>query len=303
MSNRIYVPDIECDSCVKLINNKLKKNNIKNYQIKEDSIILDETTNKKEIIKLITDLGYRASTEPFERKTLKERISHFKENKQPYKVELLGIKNSIIIFTTLIILFLIFYFALFKNIDNFLTNYGWWIFYLIISIVSIGIALWHYTAYPTKVTCMVGMMIGMTFGMQTGMMVGAIIGATNGFFWGAMIGMILGTSVGAITGKCCGVMGIMEGAMAGVMSGTMGPMITVMMFSDHVLWFMPFYMIINIGIIIGLSYMLYEEVIEGKRIRAKPLDSLTLLSISLIVAALLMIFIVYGPSSALINFS
>ena len=136
--------------------------------------------------------------------------------------------------------------------------------------------------------------------MQTGMMIGAIVGATNGFFMGSMVGMIVGTIIGVITGKCCGVMGLMEGAMAGLMGGTMGPMITVMMFSDHVLIFMPLYMIINIGIMLGLSYMLYEEIVEGRQVVKKPLDFNTLAAASVLALIIIGALMIYGPSSALI---
>lgn len=296
----IYVPDIECDSCKKLITRKLQKNSFKEFTVMNDCVQING--DAKQVIRIITDMGYRASEEPFERKTFKERIRHFKENKSLYKLEILGIKNSLYVFLALTLLTTIAYFTIFRNIEGFLGNYGFWIFYLILSITSISIAIWHFFAYKAKVTCMTGMMIGMTFGMQTGMMIGAIIGATNGFFWGCMTGMILGVSIGLITGKCCGIMGLMEGAMAGLMGGTMGPMITVMMFSDNVLYFMPLYMLINIAIIIGLSYMLYEEVVESKKVKINPLDTTTLIAASIIAMAVLTTLIVYGPSSSLISF-
>lgn len=294
----IYVPDIECDSCERLIRKKLEDNNI-SAKILSDRVVVEGDTKK--VISIIEGLGFRASDSPFERKNMKERILHFKENKHLYNIEMMGLKHILSVFISLILLYGFTHFFLFRSIEGFASNYGWWIFYMIISIVSIVIATWHYTAYEAKITCMTGMMIGMTFGMQTGMMVGAIIGATNGFFWGALIGMLLGTLIGILTGTCCGVMGIMEGAMAGLMGGTMGPMVTVMMFSDNVLWFMPFYMIINVGIIIGLSYMLYEEVVEGKEVIKKPIDGVTLISISIVITAFLVGFMVYGPSSALIG--
>lgn len=303
MTKEIYVPDIECDSCVKLIRKKLEKNNINNFSITNDAVILKgESVNSEKIIELINSMGYRASNEPFERKSFSERLRHFKENKQSYKIERIGLNYSLGIFLSLSLLAILSYFMIFNKNPGFLGTYGWWIFYLIISVTSIVFATWYYTAYRAKVTCMTGMMIGMTFGMQTGMMIGAIIGATNGFFWGAMVGVVLGTTIGILTGKCCGVMGVMEGAMAGVMGGTMGPMITVMMFSDNVLWFMPLYMLINIFIIAGLSYMLYEEVVEGKKVKIKPLDGTTLIAVSIIITTLLTILMVYGPSSSLISF-
>jgi hypothetical protein len=48
--------------------------------------------------------------------------------------------------------------------------------------------------------------------------------------------------------------------------------------------------------------MLYEELVEGKKVIIKPIDSLTLISISIIVTALLAVLMIYGPSSALISF-
>lgn len=297
---KIYVPDIECDSCVRLITKKLNKNNIKDFKVEKDSVLLDNKEN--EAIKIIKQAGYRASFEPFERKTFRERIRHYKENKTAYKIESLGFKNTLFVFISLLLFSVAAYFFIFNKIDNFFSSYAWWVFYLLISITSISMAAWHYFAYQGKVTCMTGMMIGMTFGMQTGMMIGAIIGATNGFFWGSMTGMLLGTGIGLLTGRCCGVMGLMEGAMAGVMGGTMGPMITVMMYSDNVLWFMPFYMIINVGIMLGLSYMLYEEVVEDKKVKIKPLDTVSLIALSVIAMSLLTALIIYGPSSSLIAY-
>jgi copper chaperone CopZ len=301
MANTIYVPDIECDSCVKLITRKLSNSNISDFKITKESVILQDSSQVNHAIALIKSSGFRASTNPFERKTVKERLRHFKHNKHLYKVERTAIKYSIITFFVLIALFAVSYWLIFRNTEGFLAQYGWWMFYLVISIVSIGVATWHYTAYRAKVTCMTGMMIGMTFGMQTGMMIGAVIGATNGFFMGSMVGMILGTAIGVITGKCCGVMGVMEGAMAGLMGGTMGPMITVMMFSDNVLWFMPVYMLINIGIIVGLSWMLYEEVVEGQRVIIDPIDGVTFVSLSIVFTAILTAIMVYGPSSSFLR--
>ena len=297
----VYVPDIECDSCVKLISKKLVREGIKDFSVSGDAVTVQEAQTTK-TIKLINDLGYRASTEPFERKTFKERIKHFKENKHLYEIERTGLQHSLSIFLIITAVLGLAYIGLFRFQPAFLSTYGWWLLYLVLTVTTIGIGLWHFYAYRAKVTCMTGMMIGMTFGMQTGMMLGAIIGATNGFFYGAMAGMITGTFIGIVTGKCCGVMGVMEGAMAGVMGGTMGPMITVMMFSDHVLLFMPLYMLINIFIVAGMSYMLYEEVVEGKQVMRTPIDFATLAAASIIVTVALAALIVYGPTSALIAF-
>ncbi|HII16568.1 TPA: hypothetical protein HA361_01520 [Candidatus Woesearchaeota archaeon] len=303
MTTTIYVPDIECDSCVRLIGRRLAGKGITGYTITGDILLLEDSEKANDVIKEIKSLGFRASTSPFDRKSFKERFRDFRENKEKYQTEREGIETALGVFGLLAAITIVAYVGFLNRIPNFLHNYGWWLFYLLIAITAIGAALWHYTAYRAKFTCMVGMMVGMTFGMQTGMMLGAIIGATNGFFIGSMIGMLIGTAAGVVTGKCCGVMGIMEGMMAGVMGGTMGPMISVMMFSDHLLWFMPFFMLINIVIIIGLSYLLFEEVVEqNKEIIRKPADFLTVASLSIIAAFLLGALMLYGPTSALLTF-
>jgi len=307
MTKRIYVPDIECDSCSKLISKRFSRTNgIKSFNIHQDYIDLDydnEQTSEKDIIETIKNLGFRADTKPFERKNLKERMRHYKENKHKYRIEKKVFGYALGIFFILSLLQLISYYLFLQNIPNFLETYGWWLFYLNISVATISLGIWHVEAYRAKVTCMVGMMIGMTIGMQTGMMIGVVFGATNGFFVGAMVGMILGTIVGIITGRCCGIMGVMEGMMAGLMGGTMGPMISVMMFSDNLLWFMPFYMVINIIILWGMSYMVYEEVVEGNiKVMKKPKDFATLTSLAVIVTFILLAIMIYGPKSTLLSF-
>ncbi len=303
MEATIYVPDIECESCVKVLSKVFnREEGIKHYNIKDDSVIFNFDESKisqDRIIEMIKRHNFRASNEPFERKNFNERMSHFKEHRSKYSMELKVISHSISIF--LILLFLeVFSYVLFLNrVPNFIQNYGWWIFYLNISIAVLAMAYWHISAYRTRITCMVGMMVGMTIGMQTGLMIGAVVGAVNGFFIGAMVGMILGVIVGALAGKCCGIMGILEGMMAGLMGGTMGAMITFMMFPDHVLLFMPFYMLINVVILWGLSYMLYEEVAENKHVARAPMDFISIASISVIVAFVIMTIMINAPKSAL----
>ncbi len=304
MEAKIYVPDIECDSCVKLITKKLKSTQgVDSFDIKKDSLNVnyeEALVTPDNIIKTIQNAGFRAGTEPFERKTLNERVRDFKENKDKYVIELTGIKYVIYAFLLLSGIELLAYYGFLKNIPNFFANYAWWLLYLNISIVALGAAIWHFLSYKAKITCMVGMMIGMTFGMQAGMMLGAVMGATNGFFAGAMIGMIVGVTVGIITGKCCGIMGIMQGMMAGLMGGTMGPMIVLMMFSDHLLWFMPFYMIVNVMILAGFSYMMIEEVAEAEKVEKTPIDFLTFASGCLLFAFAMIIIMMYGPKSLFI---
>jgi len=307
MKTTIYVPDIECESCVKLLSKAFKKTEgINSYVVKDDTLEVDFDEHKihtKDIMSLIEKLHFRASLHPFERKTIKERIAHFKENKHLYEIEMQIFSNAFWLFLILFVLEGLVYITVLKDIPDFLKNYGWWLLYINMTIATISMAVWHMYAYRIKVTCMVGMMIGMTLGMQTGLMLGAILGATNGFFIGATAGMIIGALIGAITGTCCGIMGIMEGMIAGIMGGTMGAMISVMLFSDHLLLFMPMYMLLNIIVVWGLSYMLYEEAIEGKKgIIKDPLDFTTVASFAIIVTFALLMIMLYGPKSILVTF-
>ena len=295
---KIYVPDIECDSCVRLISKKMKDNNIHNFKVDDESVVLDDASTKEKAISIIRGLGYRASEEPFENMTFKERFRSVSENPEKYSVEFKGLTYAVNVFVILLALFLIAYFGFLKAIPGFIQSYAVWILYLLISITVLSFGLWHFLSYRGRVTHMAGMMIGMTFGMQTGMLIGAVLGATNGFFVGAMTGMILGVIVGILTGKCCGIMGIMEGMMAGVMGGTMGPMITVMMIYDHISVFMPFFVGFNILIVLGLSYLFYEEVVEkGSGVERKPVDFALLASLCVIAGAVLILIMIYGPKS------
>jgi len=296
---KIYIPDIECDSCVKLISRALGNERI-SFKVNKDSIEVDEQ-NKDKAISTIKQLNFRTSLFPVDRLTFKQRWKHYKENKHNYKTDIKVLSYALGILIVLGAVEAVLYFTFLKNIPDFIHNYGWWIFYLNISIATTTMGIWHTVSYKARVTCMVGMMIGMTVGMQTGMMIGAVVGATNGFFVGCMVGMLLGTVVGAITGNCCGIMGVMEGMMAGVMGGTMGPMISVMMFSDHILWFMPVYIIINVLILWGMSYMLYEEIIENEGTIRRPVDFISIASIAIIVNFALLGLMIYGPKAAFIG--
>jgi hypothetical protein len=191
------------------------------------------------------------------------------------------------------------YFLAFNAIPDFLTKYGWWMLYLDLSIATLGGALWYYASHKGYVSCMASMMIGMILGMQTGMMIGAVFGAVNGYFIGAMIGMLLGFFIGAITGKES-LMGVVQGMMSGLMGGTMGAMITVMMFTDHVLWFMPFYMILNIAVLVGFVYIYHDEVIkDNKELVKKHIGLGAFLFWTSIITVILTAVLVYAPKSIL----
>jgi len=302
MKTKIYCPDIECDSCIKVISRALDKKGIKEFKFTNEAVDIthEESIKPKVLIDVIREKGFRADLQPFVRKTFMERCRDFKQNKKKYEVEYTLIKYSVLAFILLAVMDVLAYFALFKIIPNFISKYAWWLLYINLTVVSVGAAVWHFKSYKASITTMMGMMIGMTFGMQTGMMLGTIIGATNGLFMGGMTGMVLASALGIYTGKCCGAMGVLEGLMAAVMGGPMGAMIGSMFFVDHILWFMPVFMLLNLIIMWGLSYLLFEEVIEhNMKIQKKPIDFTTFLSYCVIVSAALTTLIVYGFKTGL----
>ncbi len=303
MKTKVYVPDMECESCVKVLQKRFAKlPGITETVFSKDAVDICYDEKKvplHQIIQTIKDAGYRASEHPFEKKTFRERARAFKEKKAQYELEHKLIPYTLSVFLLLTLVQVIAYFLYFRSIPNLLENYGIWFLYLNISIATLATAIWHYLSYKAKTTCMLGMMIGMTLGMQTAMMLGAVIGATNGLFLGAVVGVILGVTVGVLTGKCCGIMGAMQGMMAGLMGGIMGPMTTLMLYSDHLLWFMPLFIVVNIMILWGFSYMMYEEMVENKQVKKQPLALSKLLLWSTLIMVILSLLILYGIRSPL----
>ena len=212
-----------------------------------------------------------------------------------------SIKYASVGLLILILLEAIAYIGFFQAIPNFFSKYIWWIIYLDISIASLGASLHYMMSYKSEAPCMTGMMIGMTVGMQIGMMIGAVVGATNGFFSGAMVGMILGSIGGTLAGKTSkSTMSWLQGLMSGIMGGTMGPMISVMMFTDHLVIFMPVYIILNVVLLIGFMKMYHEELVhDNKELVHKNIDFITFVSASVIITFVILFVMVYGPKSAL----
>lgn len=305
IKTKIYIPDIECESCSKLLEKKMSHiDGVKDYAINVDSmdIIYDkEMINAEDLVTAVEDLGFRASVRPFERKSFSERFRDFRMNNHKYVMITKAFSYGFMAFVILLLLHtLAFIGFLNNNIPDFFGRYVWWLIYLDLSVAGIGATIWYMSSYKGTVTCMTGMMIGMTVGMQAGMMIGAVVGGTNGFFTGAMVGMTVAVLAGTLTGAVCGIMGAVQGMMSGVMAGTMGAMITVMMFTDHVFIFMPYYMIINIVILIGLIYLFYEEVVEGKKdIKKQSQDFITFVSACIVITAIITIIMIYGPKSPL----
>ena len=212
-----------------------------------------------------------------------------------------SIKYAAVTFLVMVLLECLAYAGFLRNIPGFLGRYAWWIFYLNISVATLGMSIHYMMTHKSKAPCMTGMMIGMTIGMQIGMMLGAVVGATNGYFSGAMVGMILGSIGGVLAGFISkSTMSWLQGLMSGIMGGTMGPMVTVMIFTDNITIFMPFYMLLNVILLFGFMKMYHEElVVDNKELVKKEIGFVTYLSASIIVTFLLLFIMVYGPKSAL----
>lgn len=199
--------------------------------------------------------------------------------------------------TSFLIIGLLYFFKL-RYIENFIPKYGFYLFFIVLSYAIILPSVFHIKAYK-EFACMSGMMVGMTIGMLAGFLIGYYIGATNGMFWGSVVGMAVGIFLGAWNGKCCGVMGIMEGVMAGLMGGLMGAMTAVMMLNDHLKAAGVIVFVINAAISIGLNYMIHKEM-KGVE-RENKQDIFLVILLSLILTAITIWFMVFGPRSALFN--
>lgn len=300
MRHKIYCPDLECESCTNVLSKTLHDAGANDISFSPNAVEFESAEDSQKFLFAIRTKGYRANTEPFQKPTLAQRAQDFFNNKQKYKHEYLMLRHALYTFIILFALEIMSYVAFFRATPDFFTTYAWWLLYVNLAVVSIGSAIWHFKSYKGQVTCMVGMMTGMTFGMQTGMMLGTIFGATNGLFPGGMIGMLSAVGIGYYNGKCCGIMGAMEGMMAGVMGGVMGAMIGTMFAVDNILWFMPAFMLINLAIMWGLSYMLFEEMVEGKPdIQRTPAPFWTFFSYCFIAITLLSVLMIYGPKTGL----
>ncbi|MEK6968402.1 MAG: heavy-metal-associated domain-containing protein [Nanoarchaeota archaeon] len=304
MKTIIYVQDIECDSCTKIIERSLKLlQGINGYLFRKDHVEIDydpSLLKEETLIDSITKKGYKASNYPLTRLSYKKRFADFFKNKKKYAVERKMLAISLVSFLTIIFLEAAIYVFFFSKQAGFLARNWQWFIYLDISIVTIAAALWHLKAYKGAITSMTGMMLGMTLGMQAGFMVGAVIGATNGMFVGSTVGMLAGIILGVVAGKESGIMGALQGMMSGLMGGTMGAMITVMMLTDNVFVFMPLFMLVNVAILWGMSYMVYEEMVEDKKVKIAPADFTTFFSFVFVAIFILGVVMVYGPKSLLV---
>lgn len=216
------------------------------------------------------------------------------------KVEKSMIKTSVYTLIFLVLLELVAYFGFFRNIPDFFSKYGYYLIFLVISILINMVAVWHIKAYQHVFSCTVGMMIGMTVGMTSGFSISLIIGATNGMFIGSIAGLAIGMFIGSYAGNCCGIMGIMEGMMAGLMGGLMGAMTSVMTLNDNIKLFVPILIACMIIILTGLIILIYQEEIRKKPdVHYKGYDFLPFITVNFIITLALTFLMVYGPRSFL----
>jgi heme/copper-type cytochrome/quinol oxidase subunit 2 len=97
-------------------------------------------------------------------------------------------------------------------------------------------------------------------------------------------------------------MGITQGLMSGIMGGTMGPMISVMMFYDHLSIFMPIYIVLNVLVLLFMSRIYYEESVkDNDEVKRVPTDISTTLIIAFIVTLVMSAVILFLPRSSLLS--
>ncbi|MEK6846888.1 MAG: hypothetical protein AABY16_01840 [Nanoarchaeota archaeon] len=196
--------------------------------------------------------------------------------------------------TSLIVLGIL-YFLKFKNIDNFVSEKGFFLFFAALSYALIAASVRQVRAYR-QFPCMSGMMIGMTTGMIAGFLPGFYVASTNGMFVGSVFGMLVGITLGIWNGKCCGVMGFMEGTMAGFMGGLMGAMTAFMLFNDNLKPASIIVFLISAVILFAMNYMIYGETRE--RQREKREDHFFTIVFSFVLTVVTAWLIAFGPRSA-----
>lgn len=195
------------------------------------------------------------------------------------------------------LMFGVLYWVKLKDIPELFPKYGLYIFLSIITYSFLAGSIKHVKEYK-GIMCMPGMMIGMTIGMISGFLAGLFTGAINGIFFGSVFGIAVGITLGIFSGKCCGIMGIMEGAMAGFMGGLMGAMTSLMMLNDHLKEIVIISFLVCMGILFGLSYMLYKETRESER---KSSGYFTSIILSIILTYATTIFLIFGPRGGIFS--
>ncbi|MEK6940909.1 MAG: hypothetical protein AABW49_03350 [Nanoarchaeota archaeon] len=190
------------------------------------------------------------------------------------------------------------YFFKLRFIADFVSDYGFYLFFAVLSYALILPSIRYVRAYK-EFQCMSGMMIGMTMGMIAGFLPGFYIGATNGMFWGSVFGMTVGIGFGVWNGKCCGIMGVMEGLTAGFMGGLMGAMAAIMMINDNVKAASVIVFLISALIMVNLNFMIYKET-RGAERKHKDQESFVIFLSSLLTIITVWMMI-SGPRSVLLQ--
>lgn len=304
---KIRISGMHCEACERTLKRAISKvDHVQSINLRYNNEIAEITYNPEinldKLIEVIRNVGYDATPLNGDVSEIKNpKFSHYINSLLDKKNEIEGniIKNTLLIFLILLGLETIAYYGFFQNIPNFWSNFGYYILFLVISVVICSVAIWHVRTYGHNFSCMTGMMIGMTIGMISGFLIGLVVGATNGMFVGSLAGILIGMGVGAFTGRCCGVMGVMEGMMAGLMGGLMGGMTSLMLLNDHLKAIIPILVIASSIILIGLDYLVYKEA-TGTQIRKINKQSMiTFLTYCFVVTMALTWLMVYGPKSAL----
>lgn len=188
------------------------------------------------------------------------------------------------------------YFAKFRFIDGFMSDYGFFLFFAVLTYALLSGVLLQVRAFG-KFPCMSGMMIGMTIGMIAGFLPGYLLASTNGMFVGSIFGIVFGIVFGMIFGGCsCGVMGFLEGTMAGFMGGLMGSMTAFMLFNDNLRAATVIVFFVCSIILIALNYTLY---LESKQLDRRRHDNDLFFTIifSFIAITVTTWLMVFGPRS------
>ena len=303
-SLQLKIVGMHCASCEKLLKKALLQiDHIKqvdlSYKNEIATLHYNPEINVNYVISLIRKVGYDAMVIDqdyvTEDVTFTKYLDHLK-HKNTVEGKLVWIALGT--FVVLSVLEIIAYFGFFRTIPGFFDRFGYYITFLVLSVVVSGTSVWHIRAYGSTFSCMSGMMIGMTSGMISGFLIGLIVGATNGMFIGSLVGLGVGIFIGIVTGKCCGVMGVMEGMMAGFMGGLMGAMTSLMMLNDHLKIIIPVLVGVSTAILLGLDYMIYKEVGHLKE-KVNKSEFLPFITFCFVVTIGITFLMVYGPKSIL----
>ena len=158
----------------------------------------------------------------------------------------------------------LFYFLGILN-QSLIGKYGQVLLLMALSYAVILIAVRQIGNYG-QMGCMSGMMIGMTIGMIAGFLPGFYIGMTNGMFLGSVFGMVVGIT-------------------------------SVMLLNDNVAIMALIVFVVCTVIMVGLNYMVYNEM---KEIKEKRGDQSRVIWLTAGLMILTILIVVYGPRSLLV---